>query len=199
MTAAVNSLTEQRVKVPELSRAELRFYFANGFEIYRHWHYMERDAPHQTNGGELPNSYDWYRIDEDGLAKWVRCHNEAFGDHWDYKALTVDSVRDFIGGGDQRGLLGISHGDALVAISSYQMPTALPSRVGIIWSMGVVRAHRGKGLGKALATRAISHLMGRGTRRIGLFVDEENSVAYGLYRRLGFRPVERSLILRRFP
>jgi len=196
LAAIVIPSTERRVKVPELSRAEVEFYLANGFEVYRHWHYMELDAGSPAAGPELPDSYRWHRIDQDGIEDWVLCHNETFRGHWDYRELDVESVRGFVGQ-PHRGLFGISGGDELVGVSSYDLRRTLPRRTGVIWSIGVARAHRGRGLGRALAMGTISHLMGAGMNRIGLFVDEENTIAYGLYRKLGFRPVERSLILRK--
>jgi len=185
---------EYRVKLSELSTAELSFYLANGFEVYKHWCYMELATPFGVRE-HLPHPFQWWTAQEADIEEWIECHNEAFSDHWDHKQLTIDSVRDFAKGGDEKALLGIVGTSRAVATSACQLRNS--RSLGIIWSVGVLPSHRGIGLGKALVVKTISHLSGLGARRIGLFVDEENVVAYGLYRKLGFKTVEKSLILRR--
>ncbi|MGA5699214.1 GNAT family N-acetyltransferase [Peterkaempfera bronchialis] len=49
----------------------------------------------------------------------------------------------------------------------------------------VDRAHRGRGLGQALAAAVRDHLAGRGLRRILLATGD----AHGVYERVGFRPL----------
>lgn len=187
-------LREQRVNVSELSTAELSFYLANGFEVYKHWCYMELATPFGVEE-HLPHPFQWWTAQGADVGKWTECHNEAFSDHWDHKQLTADSVRDFAKGGDGKALLGIVRTSRPVATSACQLRSS--RGLGIIWSVGVLPSHRGLGLGKALVVKTISHLNALGARRIGLFVDEENVVAYGLYRKLGFKTLEKSLILRR--
>ncbi|MGY6502734.1 MAG: GNAT family N-acetyltransferase [Acidimicrobiales bacterium] len=67
-------------------------------------------------------------------------------------------------------------------------------RDGWIGSLGVLRDHRGRGVASALIAASIDAFRGAGFTHAMLGVDTENpSGAYGLYRRLGFEPLERSV------
>jgi len=61
----------------------------------------------------------------------------------------------------------------------------LHAHVGVL-GMGVIQAHRGNGIGKALISRAIAHARSRGLERIELEVYESNTVAQHLYQKMGF-------------
>jgi putative acetyltransferase len=52
--------------------------------------------------------------------------------------------------------------------------------------MAVAASHRGKGIGRALITRAIEHASNRGISRIELTVHSDNTVAQNLYSSVGF-------------
>jgi mycothiol synthase len=58
--------------------------------------------------------------------------------------------------------------------------------VGWVSQLGVARAARGRGLGRALLTEACRRLNVRNPRIIGLGVEAENANALGLYRSVGF-------------
>jgi len=55
-----------------------------------------------------------------------------------------------------------------------------------ILGMAVAASHRGRGIGRALITRAIDRASARGISRIELTVHSENSVAETLYSSTGF-------------
>jgi RimJ/RimL family protein N-acetyltransferase len=52
--------------------------------------------------------------------------------------------------------------------------------------VGVLKAHQGQGIGRALLTSLIDWAAKRGKRRLALTVREDNAAAESLYRRLGF-------------
>jgi hypothetical protein len=60
-------------------------------------------------------------------------------------------------------------------------------RVGVIQNVGVVAAHRGRGLGRALVLKALHGFFHNGARRARLEVTADNEVAVHLYEKLGFR------------
>jgi ribosomal protein S18 acetylase RimI-like enzyme len=59
--------------------------------------------------------------------------------------------------------------------------------IGAIQNVGVVRSHRGLGLGQALVRRALAGFADAGLRRAYLEVTAENVAAVQLYRNVGFR------------
>lgn len=61
---------------------------------------------------------------------------------------------------------------------------------GSIQNIGVVPAHRGRGLGALLLSRAAAGFREIGVRRMHLEVTTQNVAAVRLYDRLGFRPAQ---------
>jgi ribosomal protein S18 acetylase RimI-like enzyme len=61
---------------------------------------------------------------------------------------------------------------------------------GSIQNIGVVPAHRGRGLGSVLIEQALAGFRGHGLRKATLEVTASNSRAVQLYQRLGFRKVK---------
>jgi RimJ/RimL family protein N-acetyltransferase len=61
------------------------------------------------------------------------------------------------------------------------------AHVGMIQNVGVVPAHRGRGLGAALVRQSMAGMWQYGLRRASLEVTVENGRAVELYGRLGFR------------
>lgn len=62
--------------------------------------------------------------------------------------------------------------------------------VGSIRLVGVLRAYRGRGLGRWLLLWGIEHLNSKGIETVELSVDAENENAVGLYHSVGFDSVE---------
>jgi hypothetical protein len=60
-------------------------------------------------------------------------------------------------------------------------------RTGAIQNVGIVPAHRGLGLGRALLLRSLSGFRAARVRRVYLEVTADNSPAVNLYRSAGFR------------
>lgn len=61
------------------------------------------------------------------------------------------------------------------------------SGVGAIQNVGVIAAHRGRGLGTALVLQSLHGFRNTGVHRVQLEVTVQNDGAIRLYRRLGFR------------
>ena len=62
--------------------------------------------------------------------------------------------------------------------------------LGAIQNLGIVPAHRGRGLGTCLLERALEGFRQAGLARVFLEVTADNEGAIRLYRRLGFRVVK---------
>jgi ribosomal protein S18 acetylase RimI-like enzyme len=71
--------------------------------------------------------------------------------------------------------------------------------VGWIVQVGVMPAVRGRGLGRALITEALSRMAADGEREAWLNVNVDNPGAAQLYRRLGFTDRGRRARYRRTP
>ncbi|MGQ9523502.1 MAG: GNAT family N-acetyltransferase [Armatimonadota bacterium] len=63
-----------------------------------------------------------------------------------------------------------------------------------IEELAVLPAMQGTGIGKALLNRCLEEFASRGNREVTLVVDA-NAPAYGFYRRHGFRPTRRHVLM----
>jgi predicted GNAT family acetyltransferase len=77
-----------------------------------------------------------------------------------------------------------------VSMARVHAPAAGTSRIGPVYTPA---ASRGHGFGAAVTAAAANHAYRRGAQHVVLFADVVNKVANGIYRRLGFVPVEDSL------
>jgi ribosomal protein S18 acetylase RimI-like enzyme len=64
------------------------------------------------------------------------------------------------------------------------------SGLGAIQNVGVVRSHRGRGLGSHLICKSLQGFRDAGLERAYLEVTAQNTAAFRLYMRLGFRKVK---------
>ena len=57
-----------------------------------------------------------------------------------------------------------------------------------VLTLAVDRLYRGRGIGKYVLAGVIAHAKRRGCKKIYLEVDENNTIAVSLYKKLGFKP-----------
>ena len=177
-----------------------------GFVTVRYFTDMERTLDDDIEQRTLPGglrSAGW----DDGSAGAVRdAHNAAFLDHWNFQPWDAQSWSHNIADapGLLRGATSIAiagdtvAGYVIVFDSTDSHPDGRQS--GELAIIGVRREYRGQGLASALITRSLEALAGAGYVRAELDVDAANSTgAVGLYERLGFRPVRRSVLLQHSP
>jgi len=69
-----------------------------------------------------------------------------------------------------------------------------PDRLELVY-MGIVKSARGRGLGKAVMQKAMQTAATLGKKTIKLAVDTRNEPALELYRRFGFHPTGRQVVL----
>jgi mycothiol synthase len=178
---------------------------AAGFQPARWYFDMRRDLREPVPAEATPGPI---RIEsyEAGLGERVRqAHNEAFADHWASEPLTPEIwSRDFIGDPYFRGDLSFVAFDGS-EIAGYTVNyvaeadwEATGIREGWVGQLGVRRPWRRRGLATALLVRSMRAFRDAGMDAATLGVDAENPTgALGVYERVGFRPVRRSVRLQR--
>ncbi|MER5372128.1 GNAT family N-acetyltransferase [Streptomyces sp. NPDC002553] len=117
---------------------------------------------------------------EEDLGPIVRLDAEAFpADPYPYFVLRqfLACFPDFV--------FVVDDGGDLVGYVLSTPPNAAHSW---ILSLGITPGLRGKGLGRQLMTRILSHLRGEGVHTVSLSVEPGNDTAVALYRSLGFLP-----------
>jgi ribosomal protein S18 acetylase RimI-like enzyme len=140
------------------------------------------------------------------LAEPVRlAHNDAFADHWGSEPLTPEIWgHDFIGDPFFRGDLSFVAFDG-EEIAGYAVNYVAESdweatgvREGWVGQLGVRRRWRRRGLATALLVRSMEAFRDAGLDAATLGVDAENPTgALGVYERVGFHPIRRSVRLQR--
>jgi mycothiol synthase len=178
---------------------------AHGFRPARWYFDMRRDLR-----GPLPPMPDLggleLRTYEPDWAERVRlAHNEAFADHWGSEPQTAEVwSRDFVGDPYFRGDLSfvVLEGDEIAGYSVNYVAEAdwevTGVREGWVGQLGVRRAWRKRGLATALLVRSMDAFRAAGLDAATLGVDAENPTgALGIYERVGFRPIRRSVRLQR--
>jgi RimJ/RimL family protein N-acetyltransferase len=106
-----------------------------------------------------------------------------------FEGFSLESTIQFVKSNTAKGLpnlVAISE-DSVIGwcdVSSYDKATMRHS--GVL-GMGVLKAYRGKGVGKALITKALGAARAAGLTRVELAVREGNSAAIALYQAVGFQ------------
>ena len=178
---------------------------AAGFRPARWYFDMRRDLREP-----LPELPDLGRLRLEpyvaAMAEPVRLiSNEAFADHWGSEPLTPEIwARDFIGDPFFRGDLSFvvlddeeiaGYSANYVAESDWE---ATGVREGWVGQLGVRRRWRRRGLATALLVRSMEAFRAADLEAATLGVDAENPTgALGVYERVGFRPIRRSVRLQR--
>jgi mycothiol synthase len=130
---------------------------------------------------------------------WVALNAAAFAGHPEQGAWTIDDLRTRLRQPwfDPAGFLLAERDGELLGFHWTKIHGEPPGRpagtaphphaaIGEVYVLGVAPAANGTGLGTALTLAGLHHLRSRGLDRAMLYVDESNTRAAALYRRLGF-------------
>ncbi len=185
--------------------AAVALHEAAGFRPARWYIDMRRDL-----GAPIPEEPDLgaIRIEryDAALAERVRLvHNEAFADHWGSEPLTAEIWgRDFVGDPFFRPDLSLvaRDGDEIVGYAVNYVAEADWAATGLhegwVGQLGVRRRWRKRGLATALLVRSMTAFGAAGLDAAMLGVDAENPTgAVGVYERVGFSAIRRSVRLQR--
>jgi ribosomal protein S18 acetylase RimI-like enzyme len=181
----------------------LRLYERHGMRAVRYTDELLLDL---AQAGEAPPvdgveivPWDMARSEEARVAV-----NDAFADHWGSTprdpAAWAHALASF-GTRLDLSFFALAEGRVVGACRNDHFPEderVNGRREGWIMQVGVVRAHRKRGIASALIGASLDAFRRAGFTHSALGVDSENPTgAYHLYERLGFRPMRRSVVHQR--
>lgn len=149
----------------------------------------------------LPDRLLWVPWDDTLLPVHADTHFKAFADCLDRYLFpsfqdpagcwyTLRQIRDKVGFLPDATWLVAGANGACATIQCIQEGWGY----GSIQNVGVIPAYRGKGLGEALVLRALHSFAAGGLRKGTLEVTAENSAAFRLYLRMGFRKMNTTCV-----
>jgi mycothiol synthase len=169
--------------------AGLELLAAHGFREVRRFFEMAIELDGRPQSPAVPEGMTIETFREDEAEAFHRALEEAFQDHWEHQSRPWEAwweqkrtAPDF----DPTLWFLIRDGGEIAATARND-----PNRNGGGWvaALGVRRAWRGKGLGKALLLHTFGEFHRRGVNRVSLGVDAENPTgATKLYESVGMTP-----------
>jgi len=184
--------TVAHVSVPSLETAPAEVLTNIGFKPVR------RFCDLQLNISEInlegADKMDWEcRYFKDGDMQLLSdIQNRCFAGEWGYNPNTVEDTawqlkvrnncpEDIALALDKGEVIGYCWTESECGV---EPSTGMPK--GRIYMLGVDSRYRGKGLGRQLLLKGLSHLKKQGRELIEITVDTQNTVAIALYKSLGF-------------
>ncbi len=164
---------------------------------------IEGGALAQVARAEAPRGYALSNLEEltgrwgrdRVLDAWLRANNEAFSWHpeqggWDRARLERGMETPWF---NPQGVLFLTKGEELAGFHWTKWHEG-EGGLGEVYVVGLARAYRGRHLGGSLLRAGLEHLVGRGARRVVLYVEADNQAALKAYYRLGFHVAEEHVV-----
>ena len=177
--------------VPECDTATAELLGARGYRVVRHSFRMQADLADEPAAPEWPEGIT-VRIFQPGVddERVYEVQEETFADQLDHSPITYEEWRHwmFREPFDADLWFLAEEGDELAGILLARRERGGDETLGWISVLGVRRAWRRRGLGRALLLHALRELRARGRPRAGLGVDGANPTgAVGLYESAGMQ------------
>lgn len=167
--------------LPE-DEAAVALFRRRGYEEVRRFYEMAIDLDADPPDPVLPTGLQLDDFHDEDARAFHAATAESFADHWEWHATPYDEWWEQRSGDDRSLWFVVRDGDEIAAIVRNE-GRENAGHVGII---GVRRAWRGRGLGKALMYRSFQEFRRRGLRRVTLHVDSESPTgATKLYESVG--------------
>jgi ribosomal protein S18 acetylase RimI-like enzyme len=172
---------------PEPDSAARALFESRGYREVRRFYEMSIELTEEPAEAVVPNGLVVDELRDDEYRAFYDTLNEAFADHWEWHPQPYEEWLERRRGQhrDEHGPVWfvVRDGDELAAVTRNDANIAGGGYVGAI---GVRLAWRGKGLAKALLQRTFAEFWRRGTTRVTLDVDAQNTTgAVALYERVG--------------
>ncbi|GAA3706288.1 GNAT family N-acetyltransferase [Zhihengliuella alba] len=140
---------------------------------------------------------DPVRIDPVLSPQVHRAHLDAFRDHWNFTPGSLEKWQHFVAGSAFRpefSRLALDPEEAGDPVDAYVLSEEWEAGEIYVALVGTRRRARGRGLASTLLTDVVRQAKAAGYERIELGVDSDSPTgAVGLYERIGFRPIRRSV------
>lgn len=177
---------------------------ANGYEPVRYWFEMERPDLDAIPAVSWPDGVEIRPVLDEHLRRIFEVEVAAFRDHFGGIDDTEEAFQRMVHDPRRDVSLWVVawHGDEIVGQSLNRINRAeneaLGTRRGRVNAVGVLRAWRRLGIGRALVAESLRVLRDAGMTSARLGVDAENPHgALGLYESLGFAVIHRGRIYRK--
>jgi len=130
-------------------------------------------------------------VQEGDEAVWVSVFNRAFREFDDFRSVTVDDLlkSEKNPAYDPTGMLIAELNSEPVGIVNAYVDKMREEKKGFIRLLGVVPEKRRRGIGRALAEKAVESLRERGMQTVEASAGMEKPAAIGLWESMGFKRV----------
>jgi ribosomal protein S18 acetylase RimI-like enzyme len=134
----------------------------------------------------LPIGYQELKNDEVMFPQWAGLLNEVFGGY--PMERLKEQVLDEPQWRPDRVMLAGEEGRPVAMSMAWEEPRLWPHSGHVFW-VAVLEAHRRRGLGRFVLTRALQYFAARGHRDAVVYTEAFRGAAISLYLELGFEPM----------
>ena len=187
-------------------QARIDLFTRHGYTPIRHFFEMRRDLAHPIASPTLPPHLQIQPWRDELDRPVFDAFNESFRDHWGFEPVSEEVWRLFFTGRESfRPKLSfvVMAGEEVAGFSVNYYSPEENERKGIdeawIGDLGTRRPWRKQGIATALLNHSMLAFQAAGIPHASLGVDSENPTgALGVYERVGFKVVERSVSLGKY-
>ncbi len=190
-----------RLHCNDFEQERIDFFARHGFQPKRYFYEMRRDLGQPIAGPDLNGGLRLVTWTQELDPLIFEAFNESFRDHWGFEPMTKAAWELFMVGRESflpNQSYAVLDGDQVAGFSINFLNEEENERKGIreawVGDLGVRRPWRKRGIATALLNRSMIDFKAAGLDYASLGVDTENPTgALGVYERVGFTPVKRSI------